>query len=78
MPFLSCDVRVRALNVTRECCCDLGHLAEVFASPLGLFSPVSILFSLGGRHCDALGFSGTCPALGLWLNITPLFTVIIF
>lgn len=38
MPFLSYDVRVRALNVTRECCCDLGHLAEVFARRI--LSPV--------------------------------------
>lgn len=72
MPFLSYDVRVHALNVTRECCCDLGHLAEVFARrilspvPFGRMSPRPPHFRGGGCALPPRGQSTYTHYLGFF------------
>lgn len=72
VPFLSSDVRVRALNVTRECCCDLGHLAEVFARrilspmPFGRTSPRPPHFRGGGCALPPRGQSTYTHYLGFF------------
>lgn len=72
MPFLSYDVRVCALNVTRECCCDLGHLAEVFARrilspvPFGRMSPWPPHFRSGGCALPPRGQSTFTRYLGFF------------